>query len=175
MAYAINRTSYYVHGRNSINGQINFIYPYSSSSSHCRNILISFIFPAFVELLQLKYQPTNTSPFEIHPIKMYLSVVSFIICCFAYDLQIKYMISTTSNYSNYAKMVGDIFGSLAFASYSSLLNPPFSFFFYTLCALYYATLLLNTTVLKARLYRIYHNIVNYFNKPAATTIITYQV
>ncbi|KAH0645846.1 hypothetical protein KY284_033730 [Solanum tuberosum] len=141
MAEAISRTSYFP-GRSSINGQLNFTsitinINYSptqqdqyisispSSSSQYQNMILmnSFIFPAMLEFLQLKYQTSNTSLFEIHPIKMYLAIVSFLIFSFAYDAQIKY-ISTT--YSNYAKVVGDIFGSLALASYSSLLYPPFS-------------------------------------------------
>ncbi|KAK6783078.1 hypothetical protein RDI58_020874 [Solanum bulbocastanum] len=183
MAEAISRTSYF-HGRSSINGQINFtsitininycpqqeqyifISPSSSSSSssQCRNmILISFIFPAMVELLQLKYQTSNTSPFEIHPIKMYLAIVSFLIYSFAYDAQI---INISTTCSNYAKMVGDIFGSLALASYSSLLYPPFSFIFYSLSILY-------LTLLKSQLNRLYHKFLNYLNEP--TTTIIYSV
>jgi len=143
MADAIRRRSY-VHGRNSINVQINITiinyFPHqehytfiSPSYYQRRNILISFIFPAMVELLQLMYQPSNTSPFEIHPINMYLSVTSFLIYCFAYDAQLKY-ISTTC--SNYAKMVGDVFGPLTFASYSSVVYSPFSFIFYSVSVLY---------------------------------------
>ncbi|KAG5592825.1 hypothetical protein H5410_043339 [Solanum commersonii] len=113
-----------------------------------------------VELLQLKYQTSNTSPFEIHPIKMYLAIVSFLIYSFAYDAQIK-NISTTC--SNYAKMVGDIFGSLALASYSSLLYPPFSFFFYSLSILYSATQLLNQTLLHERLTMLYHKFIKYIS------------
>jgi len=128
-------------------------------------ILISFIFPAMLQLLQLKYQTSNTSPFEIHPIKMYLSIASFLIYCFAYDCQIKYI---STNCSNYAKMVGDIFGPLALASYSSLLYPPFSFIIYSASILYSATLLLNMTLLKARLYLLYHKFFNYFNEPITT-------
>ncbi|KAK6783080.1 hypothetical protein RDI58_020876 [Solanum bulbocastanum] len=188
MADAMSRTSRssFAHGRNSINGQINFTsitinikyspqqdqYIFVSPSSQRRNILISFIFPAMVELLQLMYQPSNTSPFEIHPINMYLSVTSFLIYCFAYDAQIKY-ISTTSNHSNYAKMVEDIFGPLTFASYSSVVYPPFSFIFYSLCILYSATQLLNRTLVKAQLYRLYHKFLNYLDKP--TMAIIYQV
>ncbi|KAG5601343.1 hypothetical protein H5410_032713 [Solanum commersonii] len=178
MAEAINRRSSYAHGRN---GQINFtsitiiyhnphqhhyifISPSSSSSSQRTDILIAFIFPAMVELLQLKYQPTNSSPFEIHPIKMYSSVGSFLIYSFACDAHLK-LISTSSNHSKYAKMVGAIFGPLAFASYSSLLFPPFSSVFYSLSILYSATQLLNRTLLLQRLNVFYHKFVNYLNEP----------
>ncbi|KAG5592827.1 hypothetical protein H5410_043341 [Solanum commersonii] len=188
MADAMSRTSRssFAHGRNSINGQINFtsitiiinyspqqdqyIFVSSSSSSQRRNILISFIFPAMVELLQLMYQPSNTSPFGIHPINMHLSVTSFLIYCFAYDAQLKY-ISTTC--SNYAKMVGDVFGPLTFASLSSVVYPPFSFIFYSFCILYSATQLLNRRLVKAQLYRLYHKFLNYLDKPTMT--VTYQV
>ncbi|KAK6787054.1 hypothetical protein RDI58_015579 [Solanum bulbocastanum] len=182
MAEAIDRRSSYAHGRNSINGQINFtsiiiinhippqhhyifISPSNSSSSPQRtNILIAFIFPAMVELLQLKYQPTNSSPFEIHPIKMYSSVGSFLIYSFAYDTQLK-LISTSSNHSKYAKMAGAIFGPLAFASYSSVLFPSVSSVFYSLSILFSATQLLNRTLLLQRFNVFYHKFVNYLNEP----------
>uniref|UniRef100_M1DVE3 Uncharacterized protein n=1 Tax=Solanum tuberosum TaxID=4113 RepID=M1DVE3_SOLTU len=108
-----------------------------------------------VELLQLKYQPSNTSPFELHPINMYLSIASFLIYCFAYDAHIKY-ISTT--YSKYAKLVGDVFGPLTFASYSSLLFPSLCPIFYSVSIVYSASqTLLNKTVLLNWLYHKFTN------------------
>lgn len=162
MAEAINRRSSYAHGQNGhihftsitiITHQHHYIF-ISPSSDERRNILIAFIFPAMVELLQLKYQPTNSSPFEIHPIKMYSSLGCFLIYSFACDAQIKF----SSTNSKYAKMVGAIVGPLAFASYLSLLSPTFSYVFYSLSILYSATQTLRLNVL-------YHKFVNYFNKP----------
>lgn len=81
-----------------------FISPYSSSQ-HADIVLVAFVFPAVIGLLQLKYQGSNESPFQTHPIKMFFTIASFLIFCFSYDAKLRISSVHPPPNSNYAKMV----------------------------------------------------------------------
>lgn len=127
--------------------------PSPSPSPHRVNLLVAYVFPAMVELLQLMCQTSNDniSPFKVHPKKMNLAIASFLIYCFSYDAQLRSIPSSNHRYhynSNYVKIVqfvGSIFGPLTLASYSSVLFPSLVPFLYSGSILYSAFLLLYTT------------------------------
>uniref|UniRef100_M1CHH2 Uncharacterized protein n=1 Tax=Solanum tuberosum TaxID=4113 RepID=M1CHH2_SOLTU len=126
--------------------------PSPSPSPHRPNVLVAYIFPAMVELIQLMCQTgkDESPPFKLHPQKMNLAIASFLIYCFSYDAQLRIIPSSNhrhscSNYVKIVQIVGSIFGPLTLASYSSVLFPSFVSLFYSVSILYSAFLLLYTT------------------------------
>ncbi|KAL3362025.1 hypothetical protein AABB24_014730 [Solanum stoloniferum] len=161
----INMTSYY-----SQESQYMSFIASPRPSPHRVNVLVAFIFPAMIELIQLMYQASNyRSPFELHPLKMYLAIASFLIYCFSYDAQLRLIPSSNhrhscSNYVKIVQFVGSIFGPLTLASYSSVLFPSLSLFFYSLSILYSTFLLLYTIRLNQRLNWLFHKLMNYSSR-----------
>ncbi|KAH7864372.1 hypothetical protein Vadar_028880 [Vaccinium darrowii] len=58
----------------------------SSSTSSC-HVVLTFIIPVLINLIQLKYQESQTSPFETHPKSMGIAVVGLLLYCLAYDAE----------------------------------------------------------------------------------------
>ncbi|KAM3321403.1 hypothetical protein P3S67_008605 [Capsicum chacoense] len=132
-----------------------------------KNILIAFIFPAMVALIQLMYQASYKSPFELHLIKMYLAISSFFIYCFSCHAQLRLNISISNqpHTPNYPKIFVSIFGPLTFASYSSIHFPPLCLIIYLISTSYSATQLLNCKF-EERLYWLYRKFMSYYaNRP----------
>ncbi|KAK4728471.1 hypothetical protein R3W88_021459 [Solanum pinnatisectum] len=140
--------------------------PSPSPSPHSPNILVAYIFPAMVELIQLMCQTGNDkSPFKLHPQKMNLAIASFLIYCFSYDAQLRIIPSSNhrhscSNYVKIVQFVGSIFGPLTLASYSSVLFPSLVPFLYSVSILYSAFLLLYTTRLTKQLKWFYRKFIS---------------
>ncbi|KAG5592824.1 hypothetical protein H5410_043338 [Solanum commersonii] len=140
--------------------------PSPSPSPHRPNVLLAYIFPAMVELIQLMCQTgKDESPFKLHPQKMNLAIASFLIYCFSYDAQLRIIPSSNhhhscSNYAKIVQIVGSIFGPLTLASYSSVIFPSLVPFLYSGSVLYSASLLLYTTRLTEQLKWFYRKFIS---------------
>ncbi|MCD9644754.1 hypothetical protein HAX54_033183 [Datura stramonium] len=135
--------------------------PPVSTCQHANVVIPALIFPVMVNLLQLKYQGNEKSPFVTHSAQMFLFVASFLIYCFSLNALLK--ISPHSNYY-YAKMVqfsASVFGALTLASYLSLLYPSLCPIFYTFSVLYSGKdQLLHSSLLAQPLKRLYNKFAN---------------
>lgn len=96
-----------------------------STSSH--HGVLAFIIPVLINLIQLKYQGNQTSPFATHPKSTGFAVVSLLLYCLAHDAEARAISSVPSRprptYSWIPARAMAVFGSLSMASLASILFP----------------------------------------------------
>ncbi|KAF7137791.1 hypothetical protein RHSIM_Rhsim07G0111700 [Rhododendron simsii] len=103
----------------------------------CHTVL-AFIVPVLLNLLQIKYQGNQLSPFDTYPISMVISVASLLLYCFGYHAK-----SRWPTYALAVSRVMVVFGSLSVVSLASSLFPDsFGPVLYTLFVLFSAAELL---------------------------------
>lgn len=92
-----------------------------TSSCHA---LLAFIIPVLINLIQVKYQGNQTSPFATHLKSMGVAVVSLLLYCLAYDAETRVTSSPLRpTYAWIPARAMAVFGSLSMASLASILVP----------------------------------------------------
>lgn len=91
--------------------------PPPPSLESCHTVL-AFVVPVLLNLLQIKYQGNQLSPFDTHPISMVISVASLLLYCFGYHAK-----SRWPTYALVVSRVMVVFGSLSVVSLATVLFP----------------------------------------------------
>lgn len=92
-------------------------------TSTSRLKILAFVMPVIVNLIQLMYQKNDYSPFQTHPITIFVGVLSLLVCAFAYGVELTFTRGLSPTCTCIVRDLVRLFGSLSLASLTSLLFP----------------------------------------------------
>lgn len=107
------------------------------TSPSSRHVILVFIVPILVNLIEVKFEGKSYSPFETHPKTMMVAIVSLLLYCLTYGAELAFSPQLpTSKFSRVLCCFMSLFGSFSLVSLASILLPDcLQFVLYTACIL----------------------------------------
>ncbi|KAJ6912498.1 hypothetical protein NC651_015035 [Populus alba x Populus x berolinensis] len=126
----------------------NYVHQDQLNTPNSTHAIFTFIVPVLLCFLEFMYQGKDYSPFDTHPITMWIGLTCVIAYCVVYGVEIscvKYFKSPV--YASAARGGAMLFGSLSVASLASILFPDcMQPILYLLCTLFSLWELLYSTI-----------------------------